>query len=135
MYMKSCAPFPFLYYCLQRRRQLNSHPQVIKRGLFYLKKKKKRKPSGESWSVWYVFGLQSKSLLILTHREREGCTAVLWQERGEMSEKEICGNKGYGMPNPEMSGDDKPLTSLKRRQGVWDVSVTKTKQDQMVALF
>lgn len=52
-----------------------------------------------------------------------------------MSEKEICGNKGYGMPNPEMSGDDKPLTSLKRRQGVWDVSVTKTKQDQMVALF
>lgn len=88
MYMKCCAPFPFLYYCLQSSRQLNSHPQVIKRGLFH--PKKLRKSSGENWSIWYIIGLQSKALLILTHRERESCTAVY---RGEMPKREICGIK------------------------------------------
>lgn len=100
--MKSYAPCPILYCYLQNNRQFKSYPQVIKRGLFY--PHQLRKPSGENWSIWCVTEFQSKALLILTCRKEVHSCFVA--RKRESAKKRNMWNKGHGVPNPEMFGDD-----------------------------
>lgn len=56
------------------------------------------------------------------------------RERGNARERNTW-DKGYGVSNPEMSGDDKQVTSLKGRHSLRrDVSVTKTRPNVSIIL-
>lgn len=101
------APCPFLYCCLQNNMNLNSYPQVIKRGLFI---QRTDGSSGENWSIGCVIELQSKALFILTYKER-GSQLFCGKKEGDVRKRKIW-DKEHGVPNPEVSGDDNQVDTL-----------------------